>query len=111
MSSSARRKAGPRPYPPSPPTQPNRILGPVAAGRLVDPALRQVEPHVDRRVLCSIGQHREHRHLTIVDLAQPPAPLSGNANRAIPLLDETALVDDQRAVRLAAQQAVGITAD
>ena len=88
-----------------------RDLGPIAAGRVVDPALRQVEPHVDRRVTCSIGQHREHRHLAVIDLAQPPAPLSGNANRAVALLDEAALVDDQRAAWLAAEQAVAITAD
>jgi len=88
-----------------------RDLGPVAAGRIVDPALRQVEPHIDRRVPRPVGQHREHRHLAVIDLAQPPAPLSGHANRAIPLLNEAALVEDQRAVRLATQQAVGITAD
>jgi hypothetical protein len=72
-----------------------RDFGPVAAGRVVDPALRQVEPHVDRRVPRPIGQHREHRHLAIVHLAQPPAPLPGNANRAIAVLDEAALVEDQ----------------
>ena len=88
-----------------------RDLGPVAAGRVVDPALRQVEPHVDRHVPRPVGQHREHRHLAVVDLAQTPAPLPGHANRAIALLDETALVDEQRAVRLAAEQAVGIAAD
>jgi hypothetical protein len=59
----------------------------------------------------AVGQHGKHRHLTVVDLAQASTPLPGNANRAIALLDEAALVDDQRAVRLAAQQAVGITAD
>ena len=59
----------------------------------------------------AVGQHREHRHLAVVDLAQPPAPLPGNANRTIALLDEAALVDDQGARRLAAQQAVGILAD
>jgi len=59
----------------------------------------------------AVGQHGEHRHLTVVHLAQAPAPLPGNANRAIALLDEAALVDEQRAVRLAAQQAVGVTAD
>ena len=88
-----------------------RDLGPVAAGRVLDPALRPVEPHVDRRVPHAIGQHREHRHLTIVHLAQAPAPLPGNPNRAITLLDEAALVDNQRAVRLATQQTVGIAAD
>jgi len=81
----------------------HRDLGPVAAGRIVDPALRQVEPHVDRRVPRPVGQHGEYRHLAIIDLAEAPAPLPGHANRAIALLDEAALVEDQRAVRLAAQ--------
>jgi hypothetical protein len=58
-----------------------------------------------------VGQHREHRHLAVVDLAQPPAPLPGHANRAITLLDEAALVEEQRAVGLAAQKAVSIAAD
>src|SRR5271165_1000654 len=53
----------------------------------------------------------EHRDLTIVDLAQPPGPLPRNANRAIALLGEAALVDDQATGRLAAQQAVGVLAD
>ena len=47
-------------------------------------------------------------NIRVVDLAQAPAPLPGNANRAIAVLDEAALVDDQRAARLAAQQAIGI---
>jgi hypothetical protein len=37
--------------------------------------------------------------------------LPGNPNRAIALLDEAALVDEQRAVRLGAQQPIGVTAD
>src|SRR3954465_15015090 len=88
-----------------------RDLGAVAAGRVIDPALRQVEPHVDRRVPRPIAQHREHRPLAVVHLAQPPAPLPGHTNRAIALLDEAALVDDQRAVRLAAQQVIAITSN
>src|SRR6185437_16108996 len=50
-------------------------------------------------------------NIRVVHLAQTPAPLPGHANRAVALLDEAAFVEDQRAVRLAAQQAVGITAD
>src|SRR3954451_13526290 len=88
-----------------------RDLGAVAAGRVVDPALRQGEPHVYRRVPRSVSQHREHRHLAVVHLAQPPAPLPGHTNRAIALLDEAALVDDQRAARLAAQQVIAITSN
>jgi hypothetical protein len=88
-----------------------RDFGPVAAGRVLDPALRQVEPHVDRRVPRAVGQHGEYRHLAVVHLAEAPAPLPGNPNRAIALLDEAALVEDQRAVRLAAEQPIGIAAD
>jgi hypothetical protein len=89
----------------------HRDLGPVAAGRVIDPTLRQVEPHGDRRVPRPVGQHREHRPLIIVDFAQAPAPRPGHANRVIAVLDEAAFVEEQRAVRLAAQQAVGVTAD
>jgi hypothetical protein len=42
---------------------------------------------------------------------QASAPLPGNADGAIALLGEAALVDDQRAGRLATQQAVGIPGD
>src|SRR5271154_3107809 len=66
---------------------------------VLDPAVRQIEPHVDRRVPLAVRQHREHRDLTIVDLAQPPRPLPGHADRMIPLFGEAALVDDQRARR------------
>src|SRR3954463_1841315 len=88
-----------------------RDLGLVTAVRVVDPAPRQVEPHVHWRVSLSVGQHAEYRHLTIVHFAQASAPLPGNADGAIALLGEAALVDDQRAGRLATQQAVGIPGD
>ena len=65
-----------------------RDLRPVAAGRVVDPALRQVEPPVDRGVPRPVDQHGEHRHLTGVQLAQAPTPRPGHANRAIARLDE-----------------------
>jgi hypothetical protein len=67
-----------------------RDLGALASGRLVDPALRQVEPHVDRRVPRTVAPHGEHRHLTVIDLTQAAAPLSSNANRAISWFDEAA---------------------
>ena len=73
---------------------------PLASRRVVDPALRQIEPHVDRRVPLAVRQHAEHRDLTIVDLAQPPGPLPGHADRAIALFGEAALVDDQALVGL-----------
>ena len=84
---------------------------PLATRRVLDPALRQIEPHVDRRVPLAVRQHPEHRDLTIVDLAQPPRPLPGDAHRTIALLGEAALVDDQRARRLAAQKSVRVPAD
>src|SRR5580704_7371577 len=45
---------------------------PLTTRRVFDPALRQIEPHVDRRMALAVRQHPEHRDLTIVDLAQPP---------------------------------------
>jgi hypothetical protein len=59
----------------------------------------------------AIRQYSEHRHLTIVDLAQASTPLPGNTNRTIALLDEAAFVNDQRTGRLAAEQAIGIAGD
>ena len=85
--------------------------GPLATRRVLDPAFRQIKPHVDRRVPLAVRQHAEHRDLTIVDLAQPPGPLPGDAHRAVALFGEAALVDDQRARRLAAQKGVRVPAD
>jgi hypothetical protein len=82
--------------------------GPLATRRILDPAVRQIEPHVDRRVPLAVRQHAEHRDLTIVDLAQSPSPLPSDAHRAVALFGEAALVDDQRARRLAAQQGVRV---
>src|ERR1700752_2443913 len=84
---------------------------PLAARRVLDPALRQIEPRIDRRVALAIGQHPKHRDLTIVDLAQPPPPLPGHADRTIALLGKAALVDDERARRLAAQKTIRVLAD
>src|SRR4029453_3409403 len=78
-----------------------RDFGLVTAVGVVDPAPRQVEPHVHWRVSLSVGQYAEHRHLTIVHFAQASAPLPGNTDGAIALLGEAALVDNQRAGRLA----------
>ena len=89
----------------------HRDPGPVAALRVFDPALWQIEPHVDRRVPLAVGQHREHRDLAVIDLAQAAAPLPGNTHRVLPLLGEAALVDDQGAGRLATEQTIRVTAD
>jgi len=62
-------------------------------------------------VPLAVRQHAEHRDLTIVDLAQPPRPLPGDAHRAVALFGEAALVDDQRARWLAAQKGVRVSAD
>ena len=88
-----------------------RNPGLLAAGRIVGPDLRQIKPHVDGRVPPIVRQNAEYRDLAIVDLAQPPRPLPGDADRAVPLLGEAAFVDDQRAGRLAAQKSVRIPAD
>jgi hypothetical protein len=92
---------------------PRRLGDPrqLATRRIFDPAVRQIEPHVDRRVPLAVRQHREHRDLAIVDLAQPPRPLPGHADRTIPLLGEAALVDDQGARRLAAQKTIRVRSD
>jgi len=58
-----------------------------------------------------IRQHAEHRDLAVVDFAQAPRPLPGDSNRALALLGKAAFVDDQATRRLAAEQAVRITAD
>src|SRR6202453_3716625 len=73
---------------------------PLTTRRVFDPALRQIEPHVDRRVALAVRQHPEHRDLTIVDLAQPPRRLPGHPDRAIALLGKAALVEDESAGRL-----------
>ena len=88
--------------------RPRRHAARVATCRVLDPALRQIKPHVDRRMPLAVGQHAEYRDLAIVDLAQPPGPLPRHPNRAVALLGEAAFIDDQRAGRLAAQQAVGV---
>jgi hypothetical protein len=52
-----------------------------ASRRIVDPALRQVEPHIDRRVTLAVAQHAEHSDLAVIDFAKPPVLLSVPAGR------------------------------
>ena len=88
-----------------------RNTGPLAPCRIVDPGLRQIQPHVHRRMPLTVAQHAEHSHLAVVDLAQPSRPLASHTHRTIALLGKAAFVDDQAAGRLAAQQAVSVPAD
>jgi hypothetical protein len=60
-----------------------RNPGLIAARWILDPTLRQIQPHVDRSVALAIRQHTEHRDLTVVHLAQAPRPLPSDADRAI----------------------------
>ena len=88
-----------------------RDPGLVASRRVLDPALRQVKPHVHRHMPLAVRQHAEHGLLAVIDLPQTPRPLPRYANRTIALLGEAALVNDQAARRLATQQAVRILTD
>jgi hypothetical protein len=91
---------------------------PLATRGVFDPAVRQIKPHIDRRVPLAVRQHAEHRDLTIIDFAQTPGPLPGDAHRAIALFGEAALVDDQgphpelvEGRRFAAHKSVRVMAD
>jgi hypothetical protein len=52
----------------------------VASCRVVDPALRQVKPHIDGGMALTVGQYAEPRDLTVVDLPLAPRPLPRHAN-------------------------------
>jgi len=58
-----------------------------------------------------VRQDAKHRHLAVVDLAQPARPLPRHADRLIALLGEARLVEDQAAVGLAAEKRIGVQAD
>ena len=72
----------------------------LAPGRVVGPVLGQVEPAVQRGVAGRRGVGQEDADLAVVDLAQPAAPLAGDAAGLGPLLGEGAGVDDHDAVGL-----------
>jgi hypothetical protein len=78
---------------------------------VLEPALRQVKLHVDRRMPLAVRQDTEHRHLADIDLTQSPRPLPTHANRTISLLGEAALVDDRAARRLTTKQTTCVLAD
>jgi hypothetical protein len=85
-----------------------RLLAP----RLVlDPCLGKIQPHIDGRVPLPVRQDAKHRHLAVVDLAQPARPLPRHADRLIALLGEARLVENQAAVGLAAEKRIGVQAD
>ena len=72
----------------------------LAAGLVVGPVLGQVEPPVQGGVTGRSGVGQEDADLAVVDLAQPAAPLAGDAAGLGPLLGEGAGVDDHDAVGL-----------
>lgn len=94
-----------------------RNVGLLSARQVVGPGLRQVQPHIDRRMPLAVTQNTATTgssplaRLAVVNLAQPHGPLPRHAHRTFALLGEAAFVDDQAEGRLAAQQAVGVTAD
>ena len=88
-----------------------RNPGALAPRLILHPLAGQIQPHIDRHVLSSVRQDGEDRHLAVVDLAQPPRPLTGNANRTLPLFDEAGFVDDQTTLRLAADQHIRIAGE
>ena len=59
----------------------------------------------------AVAQHAEHRDLAVIHLAKPPGPLPSHAHRTIALLGKAAFVDDQATGKLAAQQAIRVSAD
>ena len=68
---------------------------PARNGGIIDPALRQIEPHIDGRVALAVRQHGEHRDLTIVDLPGRPDHWR-TTPRAIALFGEAASIADRR---------------
>jgi hypothetical protein len=48
----------------------SRDAGLITSRRVLNPAVRQVKSHINRRMVLSVRQHAEHRHLAVVDLAQ-----------------------------------------
>jgi hypothetical protein len=51
-----------------------RDTGPVASRRVVDPALRQLQPHVNRGMALSVSQHAERRNLAVCRPCPGPLP-------------------------------------
>jgi hypothetical protein len=83
----------------------------IAAPRILDPHLGKIKPHIDRHVVAAVRHHPKHRDLAVVDLAKPARPLPRHPDRALALLGEARLVDDQAAVVLPAEERVGIRSD
>ena len=69
------------------------------------PFFVQIQPHVGQGVLFARDVTQIHADLTIVDFAQPTAPLSRNADRFLSLLLERRGIENQHPVRRADSRA------
>jgi hypothetical protein len=71
----------------------NRPL--LAAVRVRNPGLRQVQAGIDQTRQLASTQRSEHLHLAVIDLAEAPIPLPCHVRRGDSLLGEAALVQDE----------------
>ena len=75
-----------------------RLLAP---GPVLGPLLREVEPDVDQGMFDPRDISHVDTDLAVLDLAEPAAPLPGDADRLVPLLGEGRGIEDDHPVRLA----------
>ena len=83
----------------------------LAARRIARPGLGQKQPAVDQGRLGSPTQGGEYADLAVFDFAQLPTPLPRHPHRLRPFLRAPALIDQQGAVGMPAQQPVRILGD
>ena len=79
--------------------------------RILGPLFRKVQLDVNRDCKAVPGKHAEHRHLAVVNLAEPAKPLPGNPDRHRPLLGKTALINQKAGSLLVTQTLAGITSN
>jgi hypothetical protein len=68
----------------------------LAPGFVHSPIFRQIQLIGDRQAGRVVGDRKRHCDLTIVDLAEPPAILPGDAHRMNAFLREARVVDNPR---------------
>ncbi len=83
----------------------------LAARRIARPCLGQKQPTIDQGHLGSPTQGGEYADLAVLDFAQLPTPLPRHPHRLRPFLRATALIDQQGAVGMPAQQPARILGD